>query len=293
MQFLFERFADARGGAAFVHRDRSVSYHDVMGAIAQSERWLDAAGVRVGSIVVVVADYSPEVFCFLMALARRACVVVPVTRTSVIEKDTILELAEAGWVAEFDDRVEVPRLTPTGVLPTNGLLVRFLESGRPGLILFSSGSTGRPKAILHDFDLVAEKFRPRSAPVVAIAYLLLDHFGGINTVLSITAGLGTVVTVDDRSVEGICRAIEAHRVELLPTTPSFLNLLVRSDMVKRFDLSSLKRITYGTEVAPGDAPSPTAVFPRGAPATNLRPVGAGRVALQISPGRFAVGADRR
>lgn len=86
--------------------------------------------------------------------------------------------------------------------------------------------------------------------MVAIAFLMLDHFGGINTLLAILGGLGTVVTVPDRSVSRICQAIEAHRVEVLPTTPSFLNALVRSNAVECFDLSSLKRITYGTEVMP-------------------------------------------
>ncbi len=250
MQFLFDRFAETPGQTAFVDGTRRTTYGEVLVATAEHEQRLDAVGVPRGSVVVVVADYSPDVFCFLMALARRACVAVPATPTSVIERDTILKLSEAGWIAEFDAGDRAPRLTPTGTRPTNQLLVRFLETGNPGLILFSSGSTGLPKAILHNFDLVAEKVRKRGAPVVAIAFLLLDHFGGINTILSITSGLGTVVTVSDRSVAGICRAIEAHRVEILPTTPSFLNLLVRSDMVKQFDLGSLKRITYGTEVMP-------------------------------------------
>jgi acyl-CoA synthetase (AMP-forming)/AMP-acid ligase II len=39
-------------------------------------------------------------------------------------------------------------------------------------------------------------------------------------------------------------------VELLPTSPTFLNLLLLSEAYKHFDLSSLKRITYGTEVMP-------------------------------------------
>ena len=45
-------------------------------------------------------------------------------------------------------------------------------------------------------------------------------------------------------------AISKYKVELLPATPSFLNLLIASKMYENFDLSSLKRITYGTEVMP-------------------------------------------
>ena len=187
MQFLFDRFADAAGQTAFVDRDRRVTYGEVLATIAEQERWLAAAAIERGAVVVVVADYSPEVFCFLMALARRACVAVPVAPTSVIEKDMVLEISEAGWVAEFDDSHGAPRLTRTDARPRNALLLQFLETSHPGIILFSSGSTGRPKAILHDFEQVAEKFRRRGAPVVAIAFLMLDHFGGINTILSITS----------------------------------------------------------------------------------------------------------
>ncbi len=133
---------------------------------------------------------------------------------------------------------------------SNPLLADLRSSGDPGLILFSSGSTGTPKAILHNMRLVTEKFRKPGPRMVAIAFLMLDHFGGINTVFSILGGLGTVVTVRDRSVVNVCRAVEEHRVEVLPTTPSFLNMLVRSDALERFDLSSLNRITYGTEVMP-------------------------------------------
>jgi len=48
----------------------------------------------------------------------------------------------------------------------------------------------------------------------------------------------------------VCQAIERHRVALLPTSPTFLNLLLISEAYSRYDLSSLCRITYGTEVMP-------------------------------------------
>jgi len=59
-----------------------------------------------------------------------------------------------------------------------------------------------------------------------------------------------VVAPEDRSVAKVCRAIERHGAELLPTSPSFLNLLLLGESHRHFDLSSLKLITYGTEVMP-------------------------------------------
>jgi len=39
-------------------------------------------------------------------------------------------------------------------------------------------------------------------------------------------------------------------VQLLPTSPTFINLLLVSGAHRRHDLSSLEMVTYGTEVMP-------------------------------------------
>lgn len=248
MEFLFDRFALAPEEVAFLDRGRSFSYGQVISTTKMYEERLAREGVAPGDVTVLLGDYSPEIFCLILALLRNRNIVVPVTRESVVERDAILELSEAQWVIDFTaDEAAFARTT---VQPSNEMLLALRASGDPGLILFSSGSTGKPKAILHNMRLVVEKFRKPGPRIVAIAFLMLDHFGGINTIFSILGGMGTVVTVKDRSVTSICRAIEEHHVEVLPTTPSFLNLLVRSDALERFDMSSLKKITYGTEVMP-------------------------------------------
>jgi acyl-CoA synthetase (AMP-forming)/AMP-acid ligase II len=248
VEFLFERFATARESVAFNNRGRAFTYAQVIDTTARFERKLSEVGVAAGDVVVVLGDYSPEIVCLLFALARNGNILVPVTRESVIERDVIEGLAEAQWVVDF--AADEPRFVRTSTEPSNPLLLGLRASGDAGLILFSSGSSGTPKAILHNMRLVTDKFRKQGPPIVAIAFLMLDHFGGINTILSILGGLGTVVTVPDRTVVSICRTIEEQHVEILPTTPSFLGMLVRSDALERFDLSSLKRITYGTEVMP-------------------------------------------
>jgi long-chain acyl-CoA synthetase len=80
--------------------------------------------------------------------------------------------------------------------------------------------------------------------------LMIDHFGGFNTFLSTFAYHGVAVCLPQRTTEVVCRVIEQSKATLLPTTPTFLNLLIASATYKSFDLSSIRLITYGTEVMP-------------------------------------------
>jgi acyl-CoA synthetase (AMP-forming)/AMP-acid ligase II len=250
VEWLIERFAGAPDRVAFVHEGRSVSYGEVVTTVDDLGARLRAAGVGAGDTVAVVGDYSPEVFCLLLALARQRCTAIPLTRSSVVEESVALGVSGCDWYVRFDDAGALTDIEHRGLRSDNPLLAGLRSRQAPGLVLFSSGTSGEPKGMLHDLDRVAEKFRRPRAAVVAIPFLMMDHFGGINTLLAITASLGTVVTVADRSVSSICAAIARHRVQLLPATPSFLTLLMASNAHREHDLSSLTRITYGTEVMP-------------------------------------------
>lgn len=250
MEWLIERFQSGSEHIAFIHEGREVSYGSVVETISEFSMRLQKAGIKCGETAVVIGDYSPEVFCMIMALCRIGSIVIPLTRTSVVEESVALGVSGCEWYVEFDASGRDVNITHRGLRVDNKLLNEFLMRGAPGIVLFSSGSTGKPKGILHDFNQVVEKFRKQRTPVVAIPFLMIDHFGGINTILAIASSLGTVVTVADRSVAKICEAIEKFRVELLPATPSFLTLMIASQLQSKYDLSSLKRITYGTEVMP-------------------------------------------
>lgn len=251
VDWLLERFAQApTNRTAFVHKDRLYSYAEMAKGISGFAQQLQDRGVKRSDTVVVVADYAPDVFCMIMALASLACVIVPMTRGSVIDEQEALAISGCDHYVSFSADGLTWEIEPRKVIANNVLLDDIRAKERAGLVLFSSGSTGRPKGMLHDFARVLEKFRVARKPIVAIPFLMLDHFGGINTILAITSSLGTVVTTQSRSVQSICAAIESYHVELLPTTPSFLTLLAVSDLPNRYDLSSLKRITYGTETMP-------------------------------------------
>ena len=248
MQWLLDRFATAPDRAAFVHDGHTTSYGEVIAAVDAFGATLAREGVRPGEKVAILADYAPAVICLILALARHGAIIIPLSRAAVVEEEAALAISGCDWFVTFDPENRGATFARRAIPAAHVLVSGLVAAGRPGLILFSSGSSGAPKAILHDFERIADKFRKARAATRAIPFLMIDHFGGVNTVLGIVSSLGTVITVADRSVSAVCGAIAAHRVELLPATPSFLTLMLASGLHRKLDLSSLTRITYGTEV---------------------------------------------
>ena len=58
------------------------------------------------------------------------------------------------------------------------------------------------------------------------------------------------MTVKDRSPDEVLSSIQQYEVELLPTSPTFINLILLSEAYTKYDISSLKTVTYGTEPMP-------------------------------------------
>lgn len=247
--WFLERMAEHADAPAIVWDDRAYTYADLLARAGQWGADLAAAGVGRGQVVSVEGDYSPGAVSLLLALVAAGAVVVPLTRSVEAHRAEFLEVAEVQAEVRFDDG-DGWALTRRDAAVTNPLTRRLTDAGAAGLVLFSSGSTGRNKAALHDLGPLLEKFRVRRTRQVALTFLLLDHIGGINTLLYTLSNGGTVVSVRSRDPDVVCRAIARHRVELLPTSPTFLNLLLISEAYRGHDLSSLRLITYGTEVMP-------------------------------------------
>jgi acyl-CoA synthetase (AMP-forming)/AMP-acid ligase II len=61
---------------------------------------------------------------------------------------------------------------------------------------------------------------------------------------------GMAVVPKSRKPENVCATITQHKVQVLPTSPTFLNLMLLSGACNKHDMSSLELITYGTETMP-------------------------------------------
>lgn len=247
--WLYERMSEAPEAPAVIWHDRASSYRELLDATVSWSTTFDKHLITAGDVVAVIGDYNPETCAALLALIDRGAIVVPLTETTAPQHPEFLALSEAQHVLRFEADGGW-RIDATGRSVTHPLLVQVVDRGSPGLVVFSSGSTGASKGMVHDFSLTLAKFTTRRHAFVTLAFLLFDHMGGLNTLLHTLSNCGSVVVTQSRGPDAVCTLIENHGVELLPVSPTFLGLMLMSNAHRAHDVSSLKVISYGTEIMP-------------------------------------------
>lgn len=207
------------------------------------QEFVDLSIIQAGDVVALIGDFEAVSISSLLRLIDMQVVLVPLTVDTRADHEYFFDAAHVDVVVEGKD---VKRIKPAGG-ETHPDIQKLRDLGHPGLVLFSSGTTGRPKAILHDFSKFLIRFRTPRPALKTVNFLLFDHIGGINTLLHTLFNCGMVVIPSARTPEAILDDIIKNDVELLPTTPTFLRMMLLSGLLEKVDLSCLKIITYGTE----------------------------------------------
>lgn len=248
-EWLLERMQPWRDQPAIVWADRTCTYGDLLDRVEQWQAEIQRRGIRAGAVVLIEGGFSPNACALLLALIECGAIVVPLTRLLRVHRAKFEAIAEVQFAFDFADD-DAWSFQAYDRVVSNGLTRALIERGHPGLVIFSSGSTGNHKAVLHDFAGLLEKFRKPRQRKTTLTFLLFDHIGGIDTLFNALSSGGTIVSPASREPDVICRMIAQHRVHTLPTSPTFLNLLLISEAYRNHDLSSLQVIAYGSEPMP-------------------------------------------
>ena len=245
--WLTERMRNFGDQEALICGNRSYSYFDVLNILDEWRGLLRNNSVNPGAVVAIVGDFCASSCAAFLALIENGNIIVPLTSNSLARHPEFVDIAEVEFILQVDT---ASRIKARYVQTANELILNLKNRKEAGLVFFSSGSTGESKASIHAMTPFLEKFRPVRSALRTLVFLLFDHIGGINTFLHIISNGGVMVVPQERTPKAVCQVIESSRVELLPVSPTFLNLLLLSEAYHGHDMSSLKKITYGTEPMP-------------------------------------------
>lgn len=243
MNWLLQKISSHWNKPAIICQDKTYLYRELYHDILLCDERIKKI-IKKHSVVALLSDYSFESIALFIALYLNKNIIVPIVSKKNIEG----KIKESYCEYIIDPKLFFVDMT-WGKEPGQSQLINKLkEKGNSGLVIFSSGMTNKPKVMLHDLDNMIDNYKDKKVrDTVIILFLLFDHLGGLNTMFNCIASGSTMVVLDNREPEYVCSQIEKHKVNILPTSPTFLNLILISGAYKKYDMSSLMLITYGTE----------------------------------------------
>lgn len=222
MDWIKKRFESYGGKVAYIEDGSSTSYENLLALIEEA-----SAKLPEGRHVITV-DTSSTIagLAQMIAIAGSENIAFPILATSSeTERSRMIEISQCSPLYEQLDA--------------------------SGLILFSSGTTGEPKGMLHDLPALLnrlEQTSPRQDRTLQL--LLIDHIGGIDAAMRCLLAGSTLVVPDLLDPETVGAYIEQYQINILPASPTFLNLMLLNNVHEQYNCSSLEIIAYGAEAMP-------------------------------------------
>ena len=249
-QFLINAFKEASDKLSIVWNGKEITYADLLKSIELSNEFLIKNKISPGQVIALKGDFTPFSISLLISLINNQNIIVPFNNPMRTSEMVKFEVARVQKTISVDIDTDFCTVENTGFDGNHEYYTKLRDLEVSGLVLFSSGTSGIPKGAVHNFQKLLQKFKTQRKSLRTINFLLFDHWGGLNTLLHTLSNCGVVLALYDRKPDFVCKFVQDNNVELLPVSPSFLNLMILSETYKKYDLSSLKLISYGTEPMP-------------------------------------------
>jgi acyl-CoA synthetase (AMP-forming)/AMP-acid ligase II len=259
-----------------------VTYADMASHVSKLANSLHSMGVGHGSRVAVMATNSPEYVEIYYACAKLGACFVPLNfRAKRDELAYMLNASEADvlfageryleLIASLHD--EAPGLREVISLEVGGDGLRSysdllaaasedepfveIDESEPSVLIFTSGTTAMPKGVeltYMNLSLYVLNTMSPADPAGMLEKTLLSvtiaHVAGITAILSSIWGGRTLVVLPQFEPEAWLQAVEREGVTHAFVVPTMLKRLMDCPNFDRYDIGSLKLITYGAAPMP-------------------------------------------
>ncbi|MDG1241482.1 MAG: fatty acid--CoA ligase family protein [Opitutae bacterium] len=244
MGWIDQQFVDFGAKVACYEHGRTWTYADFVAEVDRMETLLSSTRGQAPEVIAIQMDLTIRTLAAVLAIVRLKQIALPLS-----SEMPIAEQVEQQRIAGATFLLNSEGLRSQSSIASDSELIKQLSArGHAGLILFSSGTSGEPKGMLHDLDALLERYRevrPRGGRTVQL--LLADHIGGLDSAFRTLFAGSTLVVPEARTALSVGEVVERYDVNILPASPTFLNLLLLAHVPEQFDCSSLEVIAYGAE----------------------------------------------
>jgi acyl-coenzyme A synthetase/AMP-(fatty) acid ligase len=183
---------------------------------------------------------------FFQTLGERPCLIT--STSSYSYRDLYHAMIARDLEVELSTELSWPALLRLLKAAINNLPFSFDNSASSsGLWLQTTGTTGAPKLVQHTWKNWLAQYRLKDGGVRSLLLVMaFNHIGGLHSVFSALSRGMTIVLPVSKDSASVKAALHAHKVFMLPTTPSHLGLLLQSGCFNE-PLSYLRLISYGAE----------------------------------------------
>ena len=272
-----ELLADAQAVAASLQAQGLARGERVAVLAANSVEWGVAfwGVVAAGGVVAALNGWwAPDEVAYAVAHSEPRFLIVDAARLERLSGDAAGRAALSRIDATFVIDASEPDQLPFSSLVADGAgrerSAVSMEEDDPVAVFYTSGTTGRSKgaiathrswiAAVQSLQHVAAAGGPPPPdrlPEVGLATLPLFHVSGCQAALvaALVAGTRTVMLPGRFDPERAMAAIEAEQVTRWSAVPTMVSRVCRHAARARYDLSSVRSISYGGSPAPPELPA--------------------------------------
>jgi long-chain acyl-CoA synthetase len=270
--------------AALVCDERTVSWRDFADRVARLAGAFRALGVSSGDRIAIVSNNSDRYVEFYFATLWSGGVILPInTRASIHEMAACVDDAEPVLLACDRAHLADARALQERCASVRGLVLAARDDGasiddvlqweelactsapiadarRNGndlaCLFYTGGTTGRAKGVMLSHDNLMANSMMHIANLdlrdgaVHLHVSPMFHVAGGARLFSVTAAGATHAVIGAFDPDAFLAAIERFKVTVTVVVPTVLNRLVAHPDLDRYDLSSLRLLSYGASPMP-------------------------------------------